>query len=131
MNNGNLNDNWLAARALSPRWSIGLSGIVNLIILIIAVFAVWWIFFSNAGIFKLYTPLLGFSIVIWTLLIILWHAELFNFWPFGRNFLYGTHQLAKGAVFTVTTIAVYFIIIFGLVFFVMGNSELRISTGTI
>jgi len=121
MSNGSTNDNWLVSRKLVPRWSVGLSGIANLIVLVIAVFAVWWIFFSNAGIFKLYSPLLGFSLVIWTLLIILWHVELFDFWPFGRNFLRETNPLAKGTLFTITTLAAYLIIVFGIVFFVVGQ----------
>jgi len=79
MSNNQSNENWLTTRQLEPRWSVGLSGIANLVALLIAVFVVWWVFFANAGIFKLYTPLLGFSLVIWTLLILLWQTELFDY----------------------------------------------------
>jgi AAT family amino acid transporter len=121
MNNSNANSNWSSAREIVPRWSVGLSGLANLMVLLIAVFAVWWVFFSAAGIFKLYTPLLGFSLVIWTLLIILWQVELFDFWPFRRSFLQDVHPLAKGAVFTAITIALYLILVIGIVFYVIGQ----------
>jgi len=77
MSSNNADNNWIATRELIPRWPVAISGLANLLVLLIAVFAIWWIFFSNTGVFKLYTPLLGFSLVIWTLLIILWQAELF------------------------------------------------------
>ncbi len=121
MSNNNTNDNWLASRNLTPRWSVGISGIANLIVHVIAVFVVWWIFFSNAGIFKLYTPLLGFSLVIWTLLIILWQAELFDFWPIKHSFLRDANPLAKGTLLTGITLAIYLILIIGIVFFVIGK----------
>lgn len=112
---------WLEERQLEPRWALAASGFVNLAVWIAAVFIVWWVVFSNEGIFKLYTPLLGFSLVIWTLLVILWQAELFDFWPFSRRFLQTAHPLAKGAVFTAITIAVYLVLIFGIVFFIIGK----------
>jgi AAT family amino acid transporter len=121
MNSSQGSGYWIEERALVPRWSTGVSGLVNLAVLIAAVGVIWWVFFSIEGVFKLYTPLLGFSLVIWTLLIILWQAELFDFWPFGRNFLKTAHPLAKGAVFTAITIAIYLVLIFGVLFFLIGK----------
>jgi len=121
MGNNQSNENWLVTRQLQPRWSIGLSGIVNLIVLIIGVFAIWWIFFADAGPCKLYTPLLGFSLVIWTLLILLWQTELFDYWPFSRTYLQNTSPLAKGATMTILMIVIYLILVIGCVFLVMGK----------
>jgi len=112
---------WLATRQLTPRWSVGVSGLINLIVLVAAVLVVWWVFFANAGVFKLYTPLLGFSLVIWTLLIVLWQAELFDFWPFSRSFLQNANPLLKGASFTALTIIIYLVLVIGLVYIVMGK----------
>ncbi len=112
---------WLEERGLEPRWSLAASGLANLAVWIVAVLVVWWIVFSNQGVVKLYTPLLGFSLVIWTLLIMLWLAELFDFWPFSRRFLQSAHPLTKGAVFTATTLAIYLVLIFGIVFFIIGK----------
>jgi AAT family amino acid transporter len=121
MSTNNAENNWIATRELIPRWPVAISGLANLVALLIAVFAIWWIFFSNTGVFKLYTPLLGFSLVIWTLLIILWQTELFDFWPFKRKFLNDANPLAKGAVFTAITILLYLILVIGIVYFVIGQ----------
>ncbi len=121
MDNNQSNENWLATRQLEPRWSIGLSGIVNLIVLIIGVCAIWWIFFSEAGLCKLYTPLLGFSLVIWTLLILLWQTELFDYWPFSRTYLKNTNPLAKGATMTALMIVIYLVLVIGCVFLILGK----------
>ena len=112
---------WLEERQLAPRWSTGVSGLVNLAALIVAVAIVWWVLFSIEGIFKLYTPLLGFSMVIWTLLIILWQTQLFDFWPLSRGFLENAHPLSKGAVFTLINIAVYLVLLFGIVWCIIGR----------
>lgn len=112
---------WLEQRELEPRWSLAASGLANLAVWIAAVLVVWWIVFSSEGVFGLYTPLLGFSLVIWTLLIMLWLSELFDFWPLSRRFLQTAHPLAKGAVFTAITIAIYLVLIFGIVFFIIGK----------
>ncbi len=121
MSDNQSHENWLATRQLEPRWSVGLSGIVNLIVLLIATFVVWWVFFSVEGFFKLYTPLLGFSLVIWTLLILLWQTELFDFWPFSRGFLQNGNPVGKGAVLTALMVVIYLVLIIGFVFFVMGK----------
>jgi len=87
----------------------------------ISAIALWWIFFSNSGIFKLYTPLLGFSLVIWMLLIIMWQVEFFDYWPFSSRFLAASHPLKKGGILTGTTILLYLVLIFGILFFIIGQ----------
>ncbi len=121
MSNNQTNENWLERRRLEPRWSVGISGLMNLIFLSAAVFAVWWVVFSNAGIFKLYTPLLGFSLVIWTLLILLWQSELFDFWPLSKSFLEKGNPLAKGVTLTGMLVVIYLVLVIGIIFFVMGK----------
>jgi amino acid transporter, AAT family len=113
--------NWLAERQLSPRWSVGISGLINLMVLVIAVAVIWWVFFSNAGLFKLYTPLLGFSLVIWTLLILLWQSELFDFWPLKRSFLKTGSPLLKGGLLTGFMIGIYLVLVIGVVFLIIGK----------
>jgi AAT family amino acid transporter len=98
-----------------------MSGLACLVFQIVAIFVIWWIFFSNAGIFKLYTPLLGFSLVVWTLLIILWQVELFDFWPFRRSFLDNANPIGKGLALSLTTIVVYLVLVMGVVFLLIGN----------
>jgi len=121
MGNNNVKENWIATRELIPRWSVGISGLANLIVLMIATLAIWWVFFANAGPCKLYTPLLGFSLVIWTLLIMLWQIELFNFWPLKRDFLNNAHPLIKGGLLTSITIIFYLVFVFGIFYFIIGR----------
>jgi len=121
MNSNNVNENWTATRELVPKWSVGISGLVNLIVIIIATFAIWWGLFSNAGPCKLYTPLLGFSLVVWTLLIMLWQMELFDFWPLKRDFLNNAHPLMKGGLLTAITVVIYLILVFGVLYSIIGR----------
>jgi len=114
-------ENWIATRELVPRWSVGISGLVNLIVLIIATFVIWWVLFSNGGPVKLYSPLLGFSLVIWILLIVLWQIELFDYWPLKRDFLNKAHPLVKGGLLTAITIVSYLILVFGVLYFIIGR----------
>ncbi len=121
MSNNDTKENWIATRELVPKWSVGISGLSNLIVLIIATFVIWWVLFSNAGPVKLYTPLFGFSLVIWTLLIMLWQIELFDFWPLKRDFLNNAHPLMKGGLLTAITIASYLILVFGVLYLIIGR----------
>lgn len=121
MNTSDTNQNWIEVRNIVPRWNVWISGLVNVIVLFAAAIALWWIFFSNSGAFKLYTPLLGFSMVIWLLLIIIWQTEYFNYWPFSRRFLAESHPLKKGAVLTGMNLALYLLLIFGVLFLIIGK----------
>jgi AAT family amino acid transporter len=121
MDTPNADKNWLTLRNMVPRWGIWTSGLVNLLVLTISAIALWWVFFSNSGIFKLYTPLLGFSLVIWMLLIIMWQTEFFDYWPFSNQFLTSAHPLKKGGILTGTTLLLYLVLIFGILFFIIGQ----------
>ncbi len=117
MDTPNAYKNWLTLRNMVPRWGIWTSGLVNLLVLAISAIALWWVFFSNSGIFKLYTPLLGFSLVIWMLLIIMWQTEFFDYWPFSNQFLASSHPLKKGGIHG--TFAV--LVLISVSFFIIGQ----------
>lgn len=121
MNTLNADKNWLDTRKITPRWGIWTSGFLNLLVMVVTTIALWWIFFSNGGIFKLYTPLFGFSLVIWMLLIIMWQTEFFDYWPFSNRFIAESHPLLKGGVLTGTTLLLYLILIIGILFFIIGQ----------
>ena len=121
MDTPNADKNWLTLRNMVPRWGTWTSGLVNLLVLAISAIALWWVFFSNSGIFKLYTPLLGFSLVIWMLLIIMWQTEFFDYWPFSNQFLASSHPLKKGGILTGTTLLLYLVLIIGILFFIIGQ----------
>ena len=121
MDTHNSENSWVAVRNLAPRWGAWTSGFVNLIVLAIMTMAIWWVFFSNSGLFKLYTPLLGFSIVIWILLVIMWQADFFDFWPFSSQFMKSTHPLVKGGVLSCLTLFICVFFLFGVIFSVIGK----------
>jgi len=106
---------------VTPRWNVWASGLINVVTLFSAAICLWWIFFSNSGVFQLYTPLLGFSLVIWMLLILLWQTEFLDFWPFSKDFLIRSHPLKKGLVLTAANLALYWLLIFGILFFIIGK----------
>lgn len=108
------------ARQIKPRWNIWLSGIINLLFLLVVTFAVWWLFFSIKGVFKLYTPLLGFAVLLWLLLVIIWHAEFFDYWPFSSQFLAESHPLKKGGILIVTMLVLWAVVC-GFLFYVIGK----------
>ncbi len=117
----NIHENWLSTRRLIPRWSVGVSGLLNLIVILLATAVIWWVFFSIEGIYKLYTPLLGFALMIWMLLILLWQIDTFDFWPLSRGFLTRSSPLLKGGFLTALTILLLVLILFGLLFSVIGR----------
>ena len=104
-----------------PRWNVWASGSLDLAVLAVASLIIWWLFFANAGPLKLYTPLLGFSLVIWVLLVIIWQTEYFDFWPLKRRFLSEAHPLQKGGLLTAIALGIYLLFIFGLVFYIIGR----------
>ncbi|MEE4264791.1 MAG: hypothetical protein V2I56_19055 [Desulfobacteraceae bacterium] len=121
MGTQNIRQGWLTERQLAPRWNVWASGLLNLVVLAVTAMVVWWIFFSNGGPLKLYTPLLGFSLVIWVLLVIIWQTEYFDYWPLKRPYLAEAHPLQKGGILTVMALGVYCVFIFGIMFYLIGR----------
>jgi len=121
MGTHNSENNWLTTRNLIPRWSDWITGFVNLFVLAITTMVIWWVFFSNSGILKLYTPLLGFSLVIWILLVIMWQTDVFDFWPFSAKFMSTTHPLIKGGILSCLTLLVCVSFLFGIIYSVIGQ----------
>jgi len=113
--------NWLSSRNLVPRWSIVISGLVNAAVILMAAVVIWWLVFAIEGVFKLYTPLLGFAIMIWMLLILIWQTELFGLWPLKREFLEGAHSFTKGLILTAISLLILLVLVFGVVYTLIGG----------
>ena len=114
-------ESWLLKKNLTPKWSVAVSGLINLMALLFAAVALWWIVFSVEGVFKLYTPHLGFAIIIWILLILIWQIDLFDFWPFRTSFLSGYSPIVKGLILTGFTIFLMTFFVFGVLFSIIGK----------
>lgn len=113
--------NWLSERNLVSRWSVVVSGLVNAVVVLALAVTIWWLLFAVEGVFKLYTPLLGFAIMIWTLLILLWQTELLDFWPVNRNFLQRSHGITKGLTLTAICLLGLVVLVFGVVYSLIGR----------
>lgn len=113
--------NWLSERQLVPRWSPAASGVVNTLVVLVLAVVLWRVVFSVEGVFKLYTPLLGFAIMIWVLLILLWQTELFDLWPLTPGALNRISALPKGILLTAICLLFMLLLVFGVIYGLIGS----------
>jgi AAT family amino acid transporter len=111
---------WLDTRRLEPRMGRPANGIVNAAFIVVLSVLLWWIFFNPKGPISLYTPLYGFSFVVWLLVVGVWQVDVFQFWPFGEGFL-RSHILKKGFVLLLINIALSVAIIFIFFYGILGR----------
>ena len=89
---------YLEERKLTKRWQ-GPWPILANMAFTLSIFAVtWWIFQDPRGIMRFYTPYVGYNYCRWWLIILIWMAYIFDFWPFKRNWIRNAHPLQKGLV---------------------------------
>ncbi|MCG8532367.1 MAG: hypothetical protein MI749_17140 [Desulfovibrionales bacterium] len=112
---------YLESRKLVKRWNGPIPALVNTIIIFAFFYVTWWIFQDPRGIMRMYTPYIGYMVCRWLLILFIWVAYIFDFWPFKRTWLQKTHPLVKGTVLTLVSAAAMIILI--KVFFVeiLGN----------
>lgn len=112
---------YLQERKLVKRWPGPVPAIASLVLTLIIFYASWWIFQDPRGVFRNYTPYVGFSHTTWWLIALVWMTYVFNYWPFRREWLEKAHPLAKGAVLTFTSFVIVYVFI-ALVFEgILGN----------
>lgn len=116
-----LEHNWLEQRKLIPQLKQPWQGLVNLILAVLVFWVFWWVFMDPRGILRWYTPQYGYMYIRWMLIIAIWQAYIFNFWPFNRSFLQNTHPLAKGTVLVLINFAVLAILVWGFFYNLMGR----------
>lgn len=78
---------YLEQRKLVKRWSGPIAPIANLIFTLILFAITWWIFQDPRGVMRFYTPYVGYNYCRWWLIILIWMAYIFDFWPFKRKWL--------------------------------------------
>ena len=66
----------------------------------------WWIFQDPRGIMRFYTPYVGYNYCRWWLIILIWMAYIFDFWPFKRGWVRNAHPLQKGIVLSLVSVGV-------------------------
>ena len=96
--------NWLQERKLKDVLPQPLSGFVSLAVIVLLSQLIWYFLFSPNGYVKLYTPNTGLALVITILMVIHWGMDVFDFWPFRRDFLRNAHPVVKGISLTAFSI---------------------------
>lgn len=102
---------FLEERKLVKNYSTLVAISLNLSLMCIVFYVSWWIFQDPRGIMRMYTPYVGYMWCRWLLVIMIWIAYIFDFWPFKRNWLIKTHPLKKGIIFTALTVILFFLVL--------------------
>ena len=108
-------------RKLVKRWKGPIPVLVNTLFMLTLFYITWWIFQDPRGIMRLYTPYKGYMVCRWLLIIFIWVAYIFNFWPFKQKWLKNTHPLLKGVILTTLSVAVMLLVIQGFFVNILGN----------
>lgn len=112
---------FLEARKLEKRWKGPLPAIVNLLFTLVIFYATWWIFQDPRGMMRLYTPYVGYMYTRWLLIILIWVAYIFDFWPFRREWMEKAHPLVKGVILSLLSVALMLALIKGFFEGLLGN----------
>jgi AAT family amino acid transporter len=112
---------YLESRKLVKRWSGPIPALVNTFLILVFFYATWWIFQDPRGLMRMYTPYVGYMVCRWLLILFIWLAYIFDFWPFKRSWLNRTHPLIKGAVLTFVSVAAMIILMKGFFVEILGN----------
>ena len=112
---------WLQERRLENRVPQPLSGLLNLAIILVVSQVCWYFIFSPAGPVSLYTPNVGLALVITVLMVIHWGMDLFDFWPFSRDFLRNAHPVVKGLVLLAGAVALGVFLMVGIYYNIIGR----------
>ncbi|ACS78424.1 hypothetical protein [Maridesulfovibrio salexigens] len=112
---------YLESRKLVKRWNGPIPALVNTIIIFAFFYLTWWIFQDPRGIMRMYTPYVGYMVCRWLLILFIWLAYIFDFWPFKRSWLQKTHPLVKGSVLTLVSVAAMILLIKGFFIEILGN----------
>ncbi len=111
---------WLESRVLENNIKQPLRGILGVLISFAIFYAIWWIFMDVRGIMRWYTPQYGYMYVRWILIVVIWQAYIFNFWPFSK-FREKAHPLVSGAVFILINFALVGSVIWGFFYNFLGK----------
>jgi len=112
---------YLESRKLVKRWGGPWPAIVNTLMIFAIFYASWWVFQDPRGIMRMYTPYVGYMVCRWLLIMLIWVAYIFDFWPFKRSWLNKTHPVVKGLILTAISVGIMEILIEGFFKGFLGN----------
>lgn len=102
---------FLEERSLVKRWNGPWAILINTAFVLTLFYISWWIFQDPRGIMRMYTPYVGYMWCRWLLVIMIWIAYIFDFWPFKRSWLKNTHPVLKGVILTTLTVALFTVVL--------------------
>jgi len=112
---------FIEKRKLVKRWKGPVPVLLNTLFIIIIFYVTWWIFQDPRGLMRMYTPYKGYMVCRWLLIMFIWVAYLFDFWPFKRKWIINTHPLIKGVVLTAFSVGLMLLLIEGFFVGILGN----------
>lgn len=112
---------YLESRKLVKRWNGPWPAIANLLLIFAVFYATWWVFQDPRGIMRMYTPYVGYMVCRWLLIMLIWLAYIFDFWPFNHGWLRRTHPVVKGLILTAVCVAAMEILIKGFFMGILGK----------
>lgn len=112
---------YLESRKLVKRYNGPWPIILNTLFIAVLFYASWWIFQDPRGVMRMYTPFMGYMWCRWLLVIMIWIAYIFDFWPFKRSWLNQTHPVVKGVIFTVLTVVLFTVVLKGFFETILGE----------
>ena len=89
---------WLEERNLSNSFAQPLRGLMGFFLSFGFFMALWYVTMDPRGILQWYTPMYGYMYIRWLLIVAIWQAYIFNFWPFKQKWIEETHPLVKGPI---------------------------------
>ncbi len=113
---------YLEQRELEKRWSGPWSALSCLAFSLVIFAITWWIFQDPRGVMRFYTPYLGYNYCCWWLIILIWMAYIFDFWPIPRRWVASAHPLQKGLVLSLISVGLLITIVHGFFESVLGNT---------
>lgn len=111
---------WLESRILEDKFPQPIRGIIGVLFSFAIFYALWWIFMDPRGVLRWYTPQYGYMYVRWILIVVIWQAYIFNFWPFNLKWRESAHPVLKGAVLITVNFAVVGFVIWGFFYNFLG-----------
>jgi len=112
---------YLEERKLVKRWRAPIPQIVNTLFLFALFYVTWWIFQDPRGWLRWYTPYVGYNYTRWILIIAIWIAYIFHYYPLKRKWLETWHPVVKGLVLTGMLAVVLVVLIHGIFEGILGN----------
>lgn len=121
MKSGNLDTLWLEERKLSNLMTQPLRGIFGIGLSLTFFMVLWYVFMDPRGILRWYTPQYGYMYIRWLLIVAIWQAYIFNFWPLKHSWMERQHPLVKGTTLVAINFMITAAVIWGFFYTLMGK----------